>query len=92
MAGLIGRKIGMTSFFTPEGDVGCTVIEAGPCPVVTIRTPERDGYAALQLGFGTPKLHRLSKPLAGYFKKQGVQPVRVLREFSLPSVEEYQIG
>ncbi len=92
MAGLIGKKVGMTSFFRPEGDIACTVIEAGPCPIVKIRTPERDGYAALQLGFGIRKPKHLTKPLAGYFKKQGVQPVRVLREFRMPSVEGYSVG
>ncbi len=92
MAGLIGKKVGMTSFFRPEGDIACTVIEAGPCPIVNIRTPERDGYAALQLGFGIRKPKHLTKPLAGYFKKQGVQPVRILREFRMPSVEGYSVG
>lgn len=92
MIGLIGRKVGMTSFFTPEGDVACTVIEAGPCPIVNIRTPERDGYTALQLGYGTIKPKHLTKPLEGYFKKQGVQPVRVLREFRVDSVGDYQVG
>jgi len=92
MIGLIGRKVGMTSFFTPEGDVACTVIEAGPCPIVNIRTPERDGYTALQLGYGTIKPKHLTKPLEGYFKKQGVQPVRILREFRVDSVGDYQVG
>ncbi len=82
----------MTSFFTPEGDVACTVIEAGPCPIVNIRTPERDGYTALQLGYGTIKPKHLTKPLEGYFKKQGVQPVRILREFRVDSVGDYQVG
>ncbi len=92
MAGLIGKKVGMTSFFRPEGDIACTVIEAGPCPIVNIRTPERDGYAALQLGLGIRKPKHLAKPLEGYFKKQGVQPVRLLREFRVPSVEGYSVG
>lgn len=92
MAGLIGKKVGMTSFFRPEGDIACTVIEAGPCPIVNIRTTERDGYVALQLGFGILKPKHLAKPLAGYFKKQGVQPVRLLREFRVPSVEGYSVG
>lgn len=82
----------MTSLFTPEGDIGCTVIQAGPCPVVAVRTPEKHGYAALQLGYGLLKPKHLTRPLAGYFKKQGVEPVRILREFRLPSVEGYQVG
>lgn len=92
MLGLIGRKVGMTSLFTPEGDVACTVIEAGPCPIVNIRTPERDGYAALQLGYGTIKPKHLIKPLEGYFKKQKVEPVRLLREFRVDALGDYQVG
>lgn len=92
MSGLIGKKVGMTSFFRPEGDIACTVIEAGPCPIVNIRTQERDGYTALQLGFGVRKPKHLTKPLAGYFQKQGVPPVRILREFRVPSVEGYGVG
>lgn len=82
----------MTSLFTPEGDIACTVIEAGPCPIVNIRTLERDGYTALQLGYGAIKPKHLKKPLEGYFKKQGVQPVRILREFRVDEVGSYQIG
>lgn len=82
----------MTSLFTPEGDVACTVIEAGPCPIVNIRTPERDGYAALQLGYGTIKPKHLIKPLEGYFKKQKVEPVRLLREFRVDALGDYQVG
>ncbi|MCS7162246.1 MAG: 50S ribosomal protein L3 [Bacteroidia bacterium] len=92
MLGLLGRKVGMTTFFTPEGDIGCTVIQAGPCPIVNLRTKEKDGYTALQLGFERVKPSRLNKPLLGYYKVQGVEPVRLLREFRVPSIEGYQIG
>ncbi|MCS6894753.1 MAG: 50S ribosomal protein L3 [Bacteroidia bacterium] len=92
MLGLIGRKVGMTSFFTPEGDIACTIIEAGPCPIVNIRTQERDGYIALQLGYGSVKPKHLRKPLSGYFKKQGVEPVRLLKEFRLSEPGDFQIG
>ncbi|MCS7153012.1 MAG: 50S ribosomal protein L3 [Bacteroidia bacterium] len=92
MLGLIGRKVGMTSFFSPEGDQACTIIQAGPCPIVNIRTVERDGYTALQLGYESIKPKHLNKPLAGYFKKQGVEPVKILREFRVPDVSEYKIG
>ncbi|GIV22988.1 MAG: 50S ribosomal protein L3 [Bacteroidia bacterium] len=92
MAGLIGRKVGMTSLFTPEGDVACTVIQAGPCPVVDIRTVERHGYTAIQLGFEPVKASRLNKPLLGYFEKKGIMPVRILREFRVPDVGGYQVG
>jgi large subunit ribosomal protein L3 len=92
MSGLIGRKIGMTSLFTEEGDIACTVIEAGPCPIVAIRTPEKHGYAAIQLGFGTRKPKHTTKPLAGYFMKQGVAPVRLLREFRVEELSGYKAG
>jgi len=92
MSGLIGRKIGMTSLFTEEGDIACTVIEAGPCPIVAIRTPEKHGYAAIQLGFGTRKPKHMTKPLAGYFTKQGVAPVRLLREFRVEELSGYKAG
>lgn len=82
----------MTSLFTPEGDIACTVIEAGPCPIVNIRTPERDGYTALQLGYGTLKPKHLKKPREGYFKKQGVEPVRLLREFRVDEIGDYKVG
>lgn len=82
----------MTSLFTPEGDIACTVIEAGPCPIVNIRTPERDGYTALQLGYGTLKPKHLKKPHEGYFKKQGVEPVRLLREFRIDEIGDYKVG
>lgn len=82
MSVLLGRKVGMTSFYLPTGEyVGCTVIEAGPCPVVAIRTEEKDGYSAVQIGWGSLPAKKLTKPLAGYFKKAGVDPVRYLREF-----------
>ncbi len=92
MAGLIGKKVGMTSFITPEGDVACTVIQAGPCPIVAVRTPEKHGYAALQLGFGLRKPKHMNKPLEGYFKKQGLEPVRILKEFRVEDVAAYQVG
>jgi len=82
----------MTSLFTEEGDIACTVIEAGPCPIVAIRTPEKHGYAAIQLGFGTRKPKHMTKPLAGYFTKQGVAPVRLLREFRVEELSGYKAG
>ena len=70
MPGLIGRKIGMTSVFSADGkNIPCTVIEAGPCVVTQVKTVEKDGYAALQLGFGEAKEKRTSKPMMGTFKK-----------------------
>jgi len=66
MSGLIGKKLGMSSVFDPQGElVPVTVIQAGPCKVVSIRTKEKDGYEALQLGFGERKEKNVSKPVQG---------------------------
>ena len=93
MMGLIGRKIGMTQLFDEKGDVvPVTVIEAGPCTVTEIRTSERDGYTALQLGFGTNKEKRFTKPVLGQFTKRNLPPSRHLREFRTPDVAEYKVG
>lgn len=92
MPGLIGKKIGMTSVFSAEGkSIPCTVIEAGPCVVTQVKTPEKDGYAALQLGFGEAKEKHTTKPLLGHFKKAGTTPKRKLIEFSGYDVE-YKLG
>ena len=91
--GLIGRKVGMTQVFDEKGDVvPVTVIEAGPCTVTEIRTSERDGYTALQLGFGTNKEKRFSKPVLGQFTKRNLPPSRHLREFRIPDVSAYTLG
>ena len=93
MMGLIGRKIGMTQLFDEKGDVvPVTVVEAGPCTVTEIRTSERDGYTALQLGFGTNKEKRFSKPVLGQFTKRNLPPSRHLREFRIPDVSAYTLG
>lgn len=82
LQGLIGRKVGMTQIFSDEGDViPVTALEAGPCWVTQKKTPERDGYSAVQLGFGEKKMKRTTKPLRGHFEKAGVAPKRWLREF-----------
>ncbi len=82
LQGLIGRKVGMTQVFSDAGDViPVTVIEAGPCWVTQKKTKERDGYTAVQLGFGEKKVKRTTKPLRGHFEKTGVSPKRWLREF-----------
>jgi len=93
MMGLIGKKIGMTQLFDEKGDVvPVTVIEAGPCTVTEVRTSERDGYTALQLGFGTNKEKRFTKPVLGQFTKRNLPPSRHLREFRTPDVAEYKVG
>ena len=78
---LIGRKEGMTQLFDEKGDiVPVTVVRAGPCPVVQVKTAETDGYAAVQLGFGTRREKRINKPEAGHLKKAGVPTAAYLRE------------
>jgi large subunit ribosomal protein L3 len=93
--GVIGRKLGSTQVFLPNGDcVACSVIEAGPNVVVGHRTLEKDGYSALVLGFGKRKAQRTTKPLAGQFKKAGVEPMQHVREFRVPAevVASHAIG
>lgn len=92
MPGLIGKKIGMTSVFSADGkNVPCTVIEAGPCVVTQVKTVDRDGYEALQLGFQEKKDKHTTKPEAGHFKKAGVKPQRYLAEFK-SFEEEHKAG
>ena len=82
MPGLLGKKIGMTSVFSADGkNIPCTVIEAGPCVVTQIKTIEKDGYEAIQVGFEDKKEKHTTKPEAGHFKKAGVTPKRHLAEF-----------
>jgi large subunit ribosomal protein L3 len=79
MKGILGEKLGMTQVFTDEGRaLPVTVIKAGPCRVVQVKTPERDGYAAVQLAYGTAR--RATKPVAGQYKKADVEPARYLVE------------
>lgn len=93
MSGIIGKKIGMTSIFGNDGEIiPVTVIEAGPCTVVDIKTTEKDGYQALQLGFGSVKENKVNKPLAGHFKKNNLAPKRVLKEFKNFNVSDFKIG
>jgi large subunit ribosomal protein L3 len=93
MTGLLGKKLGMTSVFDDHGHViPCTVIEAGPCYVTHIKTKERDGYEAIQIGFGEKKERLVSKPLRGHFAQAGVKPVRFVREFRGNGNAEMQPG
>ena len=83
MPGLLGKKIGMTSVFSAEGkNVPCTVIELGPCVVTQIKSVEKDGYNAVQLGFEDAKEKNTTAPMMGHFKKAGVTPKRHLAEFT----------
>jgi len=82
MKNILGRKVGMTNVFTDDGRyVPVTVIAAGPCTVVERKSKEKDGYDAVALGFEPMKRNRTTRALAGHFKKQGVEPVRFVREF-----------
>ena len=93
MIGLMGKKVGMTQVYGEKGEVvPVTVIEAGPCTVTEVRTLERDGYTALQLGFGTNKEKRFSRPVLGQFKKRNLPPSRFLREFRVADVSAFQPG
>jgi len=95
MKGIIGRKIGMTQVFTDKGNVvPVTVIEAGPCYVIQIRTLEKDGYASVQLGFDEVKPKRLTKGELGHLRKKNLAPLRTLREFRAFRNDkiEWQVG
>jgi large subunit ribosomal protein L3 len=92
--GLIGRKVGMTQIFSERGTlVPVTVLQAGPCTVVQKRARATDGYDAVQIGFDpVTKKRGVSKPAAGHYKKAGVAPQKVLREFRGMAPEEYELG
>jgi large subunit ribosomal protein L3 len=93
MAGIIGKKIGMSSIFNANGElVSVTVIQAGPCKVVSVRTKEKDGYEALQLGFGDKKEKNIIKPVLGQYKKNNLSPSLVLKEFEFSNAGEFKIG
>jgi large subunit ribosomal protein L3 len=90
---IIGTKVGMTQVFDKQGNsISLSVIAAGPCIVTGIKTVEKDGYNALQLGFGDIKEKSLNKPMAGYFKKNNIAARRYLREFRVNDVSAYTIG
>ncbi len=90
---LLARKKGMTQFFREDGTVvPVTVLEAGPCTVTAVRTPERDGYSAVQIGFVPAKAKHVAKPQRVAFEKNGTQAFRVLREFRVPDASQYEVG
>ena len=91
--GLIGKKIGMSQLFNDHGAViPVTVLEVGPCAVVQKKTTERDGYDAVQLGFGDVKVTRVNKPMKGHFAKANVAPKKVLKEFRLADTSALNTG
>ena len=94
---ILGKKIGMTQIFLADGRlVPVTVVEAGPCTVVQVKSVEKDGYKAIQVGFKTLPESRVkklkNKPEQGHFKKAGVAPTRYLRELRLEDAEKYEVG
>ncbi len=93
MIGLIGKKVGMTQVFSDAGDaIPVTIIEAGPCTVTEVRSPERDGYTAVQLGWGSNKESRFTRPVLGQFKKRNLPPARHLREFRVEDLNGLEVG
>ena len=89
----MGKKLGMTGIFSPNGEyIPVTVVEVGPCVVTQIKTEEKEGYNALQLGFGAKKEKKVNKPSAGHLKKSGAKGFAHLREFPVNNPEEYTLG
>ncbi|MEG1608941.1 MAG: 50S ribosomal protein L3 [Clostridia bacterium] len=90
---IIGKKLGMSQIFAPDGKViPVTVVEAGPCPVVQKKTLANDGYEAVQVAFGNAKEKGVTNPVKGHFKKAGVAVKKVLKEFRLNNVESFELG
>ena len=93
MRGLIGKKIGMTQVYNQEGTmIPVTIVEAGPCTVIQVKSINNDGYEAVQVGFGERKAKHVNKPLNGQFKKSGVQPKKILMEFNIVPGFNYKQG
>ena len=93
MPGMLGKKLGMTNIYSEDGRVfPVTVLEVGPCNVVAIKTKEKDGYEALQLGFGKKKEKHMNKPQIENYKKLNLTPSAFLREFKSFDISEYKIG
>ena len=89
---IIGKKLAMSQIFAPNGTViPVTIVQAGPCPVVQKKTLDNDGYEAIQIAFGEIKERNVTKPIKGHYKKAGVTPRRVLREFKT-DVASYELG
>jgi large subunit ribosomal protein L3 len=93
MIALLANKIGMTQVYDEAGRViPVTVLTAGPCPVVQVKTPEKDGYGALQIGFGKRREKRITQPLRGHLKKHNAAGIRMLREIRVEDTAAYQVG
>ena len=90
---IIGKKIGMTQIFDENGKVvPVTVVEAGPCVVIQKKTSENDGYEAIQVGFGEIREKLVNKPIKGHFAKAGATLRRILKEFRLEDISQYEVG
>ncbi len=90
---ILGKKIGMTQIFDETGQaIPVSVIQAGPCVVTQVKTPEKDGYVAVQVGFGEISPKRVNKPMKGHFKKANVPPMRTLRELPVDDVSGLSVG
>ncbi len=93
MIGLLGKKIGMTQIFDPEGkNIPVTVLQVGPCPILDVKSKEKHGYQAIQLGFDEKKESRTNKPELGYFKKKNLKPVRFVKEIRTEQLEGLEVG
>jgi len=93
MSSILGRKVGMTQIFTEEGTVvPVTVVEAGPVTVTQLRSEKKEGYNAVQVGFGAVNPRRVNMPVSGHFAKAGVSPMRYLREFRVDDLADMQVG
>ncbi len=93
MKAILGKKIGMTQVFTEQGDVvPVTVLESGNMVVVQKKTEEKDGYNAIQVGFGETKIKNVIKPKKGHFDKSKVEPKRFLRELKVDNIDDYEVG
>lgn len=91
--GMIGKKLGMTSLFTPDGRlVPVTVLEVGPCVITQVKTNDKDGYEAIQIGFMEKKAKKTTKPLQGHFEKSGGKFFSFLKEFRVDNPAEYSLG
>ena len=93
MKSILGTKVGMTQLYKEDGRiVPVTVVQAGPCYVVQKKTVETDGYNAVQIGFSERKEAGVNKPAKGHFLKSNVKPLRILKEFNVENVDEFEVG
>lgn len=92
MKGILGKKLGMTQLFKDDKLIPVTLVQAGPCVVSDIKTENRDGYTAVQIGYGEVKEDKVNKPTKGHFAKNKIEPKKVLVELRLPDTNDYSVG